>query len=146
MRTRPPPSSRACARRVRAWCSRLDPEGAIRDAVQAAREAFGAPPGPPPFAWHERDALTGLFGPHGFEVELSDHELAFGAASAEEYVAGELENHPLWVAGRMQLEARGGLAALRERVIGILSAANEDPGGFRLTSRYVVALARREGV
>ncbi len=138
--------ARVCAPRARVVLTAWIPEGAVREAVQASREALGAPPGPPPFAWHDRESLAGLLGPHGFEVELSEHELAFRAASAEDYVAGELENHPMWVAGRMQLEARGGMAELRERVVGILSAGNEDPDGFRVTSRYVAAVARRDRV
>ena len=41
------------------------------------------------------------------------------------------------------LEPRGELDALRERTLAILTAAGEDGEGFRVTSRYVVAIARR---
>jgi hypothetical protein len=41
------------------------------------------------------------------------------------------------------LEPRGELQPLRERQRKILTAANEDPNGFRVTSRYVVATAGR---
>jgi SAM-dependent methyltransferase len=123
------------------------PEGAISQVARASREAvalaLGGPPGPPPFAWHEADALGALLAPHGFELELSEHELAFTAASVDDYIAGEFDNHPLWLAGRALLDPRGETEALRERAREILTAANEDPGAFRVTSRYVVAVARR---
>jgi hypothetical protein len=41
------------------------------------------------------------------------------------------------------LEPRGELDLLEERMLAIYEAANEDPAGFRITSRYVVASARR---
>ena len=41
------------------------------------------------------------------------------------------------------LGPRGEGDALRERMLAIYEAANEDPDAFRVTSRYVVATARR---
>jgi hypothetical protein len=35
------------------------------------------------------------------------------------------------------------MEALRERALEILEAGNEDPEGFRITTRYVVATATR---
>jgi len=46
-------------------------------------------------------------------------------------------------AGRAVLEPRGEAGALRERMLTIYEAANEDPGSFKVTSRYIVATARR---
>jgi SAM-dependent methyltransferase len=123
------------------------PEGAIHDAVdvaqQAVRRAVGAPAGPPPFAWHDRAALGDLFAPHGFEVSVEEHSLAFIAKSARDYLDTELANHPLAVAGRAVLEPLGEADKLRARMLSIYEAANEDPDGFRVTSRYIVATARR---
>jgi SAM-dependent methyltransferase len=122
------------------------PDGPIRDAVQVAREAvrvaLGAPAGPPPFAWHDRDALAELFAPHGFEVSLDEERLAFTAESPCAFLEEEAE-HPLAVAGHAVLEPRGESEALRERMLAIYEAGNEDPAAFRLTSRYVVATLRR---
>ena len=118
------------------------PGGAVSRMVRAWREAaaaaLGTPPGPPPFAWHEGDALEGLFGPHGREVELTEHALSFTGTSPGAYFDAEAEAHPLSVAGHQVLDddAR---AALRERSLAILEAGNEDPDAFRVTSRYVVA-------
>jgi SAM-dependent methyltransferase len=124
------------------------PEGAIHEAVQAAqdavRRAVGAPAGPPPFAWHDRDALAGLLAPHGFEVAVEEERLTFTGKSPGDYLDAESANHPLAVAGRPVLEARGEADALRERMLSIYEAANEDPESFRVTSRYVVATARRD--
>jgi SAM-dependent methyltransferase len=123
------------------------PEGAIGAAArmlrEATRRALGAPAGPPPFAWHDRDALARLLGPHGFAVALTEERLAFTDRSAGDYADGEFARHPPWIAARAVLEARGEAQAVRDRAVAILDAANEDPGAFRVTSRYVVATARR---
>lgn len=123
------------------------PEGAIHDAVRAAQEAVrravGAPPGPPPFPWHDRGALRDLFAPYGFEVTAEEQALAFTAKSPRDYLDTESANHPLAVAGRAVLEPGGEGEALRERMLAIYQAANEDPDAFRVTSRYIVATVRR---
>jgi SAM-dependent methyltransferase len=123
------------------------PEGAISASVREARQtisaALGTPPGPPPFPWHEQDALDGLFGPHGFEVSLREEKQAFGGPSLEDYIYGEFQNHPMWVAGRAVLEPRGEVEPLLERTMAIFAAANEADEGFRVTSRYVIATITR---
>ena len=123
------------------------PEGAISNMNRLAREtvtrALDIPPGPPPFPWHKPDALARLFGRHGFDVSLEEATIAFSAPSAAEQVDGDMANHPIALAGRAVLEPRGQLDGLRERMIAVLAAANEDPDGFRVTSRYVVATAVR---
>jgi hypothetical protein len=45
------------------------------------------------------------------------------------------------VAGQALLESRGEAEGLRERALGILETANENPSSFKVTSRYVVATA-----
>jgi SAM-dependent methyltransferase len=123
------------------------PAGAIHDAVSVAqdavRRAVGAPAGPPPFAWHDRSVLGDLFAPYGFEVTVEEQPLAFTANSPRDYVDTETANHPLAVAGSAVLEPRGEAEELRARMLSIYEAANEDPDGFRVTSRYIVATARR---
>jgi len=139
--------SRVTAPAGRIVLSAWVPEGAISDAVRVAQEAVrravGAPAGPPPFAWHDRDALAGLLAPHGFEVAVEEERLAFTATSPRDYLDAESTNHPLAVAGRAVLAPRGEAEALRDRMLSIYEAANEDPDSFRVTSRYVVATARR---
>jgi len=123
------------------------PSGAISETNRLGREAMmralGAPAAPPPFPWHDHDALADLFAPHGFSVTADEHSLSFTAASASDYLDAEYENHPLVVAGRAVLEPRGEAEALRAQALEILEAANEDPAAFRVTSRYVVATAER---
>ena len=146
-----PPAAAAEMARVTAPAGRIVlsawiPGGPVSESARiagdAVRRALGVP-GSVPFAWHDRGALAGLLGPHGFEVELYEHRHVFTAESPRAYVKAEFEAHPLWVAGRGILEARGELAAVRDRVLDILVTANEDPDGFRVTGRYVVAVARR---
>src|SRR4051812_13368369 len=50
---------RVCAPGGRIVLSAWIPEGPIFEAVRVVRSAGG----PPPFPWHDPDALTGLFGP-----------------------------------------------------------------------------------
>ena len=114
-------------------------------AAQAVRQAVGAPPAPQPFAWHDRDALSGLLAPYGFRVETAPHRLAYTGSSARDFLGTESRNHPLAVAGFGVLEPLGQAEALRARLLEILENANEDRDGFRVTSRYVVATARRDG-
>jgi SAM-dependent methyltransferase len=122
------------------------PGGAVGEAVRIAgetvREALGAPAGPPPFPWHEPEALAELFGPHGFAVTLAEERIAFTARSPLAYLEQQQE-HPLAVAGQAVLGPRGEADALRERMLAIYEARNEDPDGFQVTSGYVVATARR---
>jgi SAM-dependent methyltransferase len=138
---------RVATRAGRIVLSAWVPEGAIHDAVRAAQEAVRravrAPAGPPPFAWHERSALCELFAPYGFDVAVEEQPLAFTSTSPREYLDAESANHPLAVAGRAILEPSGEADALRERMLAIYQAANEDPEGFLVTSRYIVATARR---
>ena len=112
-------------------------------AADGVRQAVGAPPGPAPFAWEQRDALLNLLAPHDFSVEVKHHALAFTAPSAREFLDDQLQNHPMAVAGLSVLEQLGQAEALRTRLLAILQNGNEDAGKFRITSRYVVATARR---
>jgi SAM-dependent methyltransferase len=123
------------------------PRGAVSAAVRMSREAMaaarGAPPSAPaPFPWHERGELAGLFGPHGFDVATEEHRISFASRSAREFVEAEAANHPLAVASRAVLGDRA--EALNERLVTMYEEANEDPGAFRVTSRYLVATASRD--
>jgi SAM-dependent methyltransferase len=139
--------ARVTAPRGRVVLSAWIPGGPISDMARATgaaiRQALGMPEPGPPFAWHDRDALAGLLGAYGFEVELDEHRHAFAADSARAYLESEFASHPLWVAGRAILEPRGAAEDLRARALAILEAGNEDPAAFRVTSRYVVARAVR---
>ena len=140
--------ARVAAADARVILSAWIPVGGMSEAARAGREAMrqalGAPEGPPPFAWHARDALSSLLVPHGFaDIVVDEHEIAFTASSVRAYLEAGLSSHPLWVAGRGLLQARGMMEPLRERVEAIFEKANEDPDAFRMTSRYVVATARR---
>ena len=126
------------------------PGGAIGEAVRMAREtamaALEAPPAPPPFAWHDHDALSGLLAPLGFKVEVEPHTTVFSAASVDDYLQREFIDHPLSVASRTMLEARGRRDVQDEivdRAREILTTANQKPDGFATTSSYVMATAQR---
>jgi SAM-dependent methyltransferase len=119
------------------------PGGPISDAIRLTRQAVaeirGDPPLSPPFAWHDSEALSGLFAPHGLTVSLTGHSLAFSAPSVDVFMHVEGENHPVAVAARPVLEQAGRMDEVREGMRRIYAQGNEDPKGFRITSRYVVA-------
>ena len=123
------------------------PGGAVSRTNQVAQEAvlraLGAPAPPPRFAWHDAGALDQLLAPHGFSVTVEEHSLSFTAASPQEYLDREGANHPLAVAGRQVLEQHGTADEIYTELLAILEAANEDPTGFRVTSRFITAQARR---
>ncbi len=116
------------------------PGGAIGEVAALGRRAVAAvldlPPGPAPFAWHDRAALEGLF---GREVAIAEHELRFTAESPQAYLEAEVDQHPLWLATGAVLTGAGRTEAVLEEALAILVAGNEDPGAFAVTSSYVVA-------
>jgi hypothetical protein len=75
-------------------------------------------------------------------IDIQHHRLGFTASSARQFLDQETGNHPLAVAGLVVLERLGQAQALRARLLEMLENRNEDPGRFRVTSRYVVATAR----
>jgi SAM-dependent methyltransferase len=123
------------------------PGGAIAQmnqvAQQAVLRALGAPAAPPPFPWHDPDALNRLFAPHGFSLTVKEHSLPFTAASPRDYLDRESANHPLALTGRQLLEQHGTADETSRQLLAILEAANEHPTGFQVTSRYITAAARR---
>lgn len=96
-----------------------------------------------PFPWHDPDALNQLFAPHGFSLNLTEHRFAFTAASPRDYLDRDSASHPVAIAGRRILEQHGTADATYRQLLAILDAANEDPTGFRVTSRYITAAACR---
>jgi SAM-dependent methyltransferase len=123
------------------------PGGPISDAIRFTRrtltEIRGDPPPQQPFGWHELDTVSGLFEPHGFSASLTEHSLSFQAPSIDEFMQVEGENHPLAIAARPALEEAGRSEEVRKEMRRIYQEGNEDPDGFRITSRYVAFELRR---
>jgi len=124
------------------------PDGPVARAMRIGREAVaaatGAQPGPPPFAWHEREALAGLLGPRGFSVALEERSIAFRGSSPAQWFEEEVRFHPVRVAAAGVLSEEAA-AEVSRRSLEIFEAANEDPDAFQVTSRYVIAVATRDG-
>lgn len=104
--------------------------------------ALGAPPPPPPFAWHDPAALGALFAPHGLQVTTEQHSLAVTGPSPADYLDRQATYHPAVIAGMRVLAQHGIDGEARDQFLDVLRRGNEDPAGFRCTSRYVVATAR----
>lgn len=124
------------------------PAGVLADQARLRRELVagvrGDETGQPTWVgWHDPETLTGLFGPHGFDVSVHEYSLAFTDASPEAYADAELADHPGWVEAREVLEPAGRWAGVRADLVRLFSAANTDPDAFRVTSRYVIATAAR---
>jgi SAM-dependent methyltransferase len=140
---------RVTAPEGRAFLTAWIPGGPISDAIRLSRQTLaeirGDPPPSPPFAWHDREALSGLFVPYGFSVSVTEHPIPFHAPSVDEFMRIEGENHPLALSARPVLEKAGRAEEVREGMRRIYEEGNEDPGAFRITSHYVVAELRRSG-
>jgi SAM-dependent methyltransferase len=123
------------------------PGGPISDAIRFTRrtltEIRGDPPPQQPFGWHELDTVSGLFEPQGFSASITEHSLSFQAPSIDEFMRIEGENHPLAIVARPALEEAGRSEEVRAEMRRIYQEGNEDPEGFRITSRYVVFELRR---
>lgn len=131
------------------------PTGGIADAGRIVREelaaAEGAPAGPAPgappagpVAWGDPAFAREAFGAHGATVHVSEHGLSFTHVSPEAWFAEQESQHPVWRGARARFEELGAAdrwAAVRARTVAALAAANEDPGAFRATSRYLVIRA-----
>ena len=115
------------------------PISAVGRALFSALPASAAAParwGDPEWA---RETLTR----HGAaSVEIRKHTLPFTAASPDAWFADQDLHHPLWGWVRRQVTDER-WRQLREESVALLSDANEDPGAFRTTSRYLVVSARR---
>jgi len=135
-------TARVLAPGGRAVISAWIPEGTFFAAVKVRRDAIAEvsdePTGPPPFAWHEADALGELFSEHGMSVSMEEHEIAFEANSARELAEADFRDHPMWSKAREQLDPER-VEQVRDRMLLIYEEGNEDPDAFRITSRYVVA-------
>jgi SAM-dependent methyltransferase len=133
--------------RARVVFSAWLPAGALAAVMRARAQAVApaAPPPPPAFAWHSADSVEELFAPHGFAARIQPRELAFTDSSPEAFIDGELRDHPAWLSTAAALERAGGVAALRDEALEILSSANEDPEAFRITSGYVIVTLTRAG-
>ncbi len=126
------------------------PIGPISEVTRMARDtamaALDAPATRPPFAWHDHDALSALLAPHGFNVDIELHSHVFTAVSVDDYLRGEFIDHPISAALRAMLEAQGKndvQTQIVDRAREMLSAANEKPDGFAVSSSYVLAVAQR---
>lgn len=109
-------------------------------AVAAYLAELGEAASPPPFAWHDREALAALAGPYGLEVSMDEVSLVFRADSPQSQVDRDAAAHPSWLDTLAKLPELGGdEAELRARAVAALEEINEDPGAFRATSRYVIA-------
>lgn len=122
------------------------PSGAVFEmnaaAAAAIRAVVGAPP-PLAFNWHDPGELARLLQPYGFTLSTEEHELAFTATSARDFLEEQSRDHPLAVSGLGLLAKFGKAERLRDDLLEILEKGNEDATAFRATSRYIVAVARR---
>ncbi|MDQ3723834.1 MAG: class I SAM-dependent methyltransferase [Actinomycetota bacterium] len=124
----------------RAYASAWVPSGPILEMVCAFGRVMGEVTGAPPperFDWSDSAAIAAIAGPSGLAVQTTRGELEVRAPSPAAYVDAGRE-HPMAIDAWPLLERAGVVAALREEMIEVLAAANEDPDGLLLHSPYVV--------
>ncbi len=119
------------------------PEGPIAAAGRLLMEAMDAPPQFDPPRWGDRAWVEGLLRGRGAaEVDVTEHGLAFTAASPAAWFGEQEEHHPVWRLARRQL-GETAWERLRAQSVTVLAEGNEDPLAFRTTSRFLLVRARR---
>lgn len=122
--------------------SAWQPEGPIFKAFGKAFSAIGFDE-EERFGWHETDQIDAVFSAAGFSAPTtSEHSLVFNAPSVEEYVDGELSEHPLFV-NMLQPGSPVSREALRDALLTSLTESNENPAAFAATSYYSVLTLRK---
>lgn len=124
--------------------------GALADTGAAIARAVGDGVGGRPTTddgsgrmdWTDPAAVAACFDGHDVDLAMAEEEVVFTAESPDAWEADQAEHHPLWIAAREQL-GDDRFRELDRRLVDILHDANEDPQGFRVTSRYVIATLTR---
>jgi hypothetical protein len=119
------------------------PIDAVIGTVGRAVAAAAPQPGPKRFAWHDADAVSELAGAHGARVEVHGGELRITGDSPEAYLDGNMQHHPMSIAGRPVLERAGTYGEVRAQALDILRRENQDPAAFCVFSPYRVIEVHR---
>ena len=117
-------------------------DGMVDVFLRAMAEATGST-GPPRFAWHDRAEAEAMAKRHGATVTVHEGELPFVAESPEDFLTRHLTYHPMSMAMNPVLEEAGSMESVRQEALEVLTRGNEDPEGFRVTSRYRILEVRR---
>lgn len=117
-------------------------DGMVDVFIRAVAEATGSS-GPPRFAWHDSAEVEAMAGRHGATVRFHEGELPFYARSPEEFLTRHLTHHPMSMVMNPALEAAGTMERVRQEALQVLTGGNENPDGFRVTSRYRILEVRR---
>lgn len=124
---------------VSAWM----PAGPLAAVLGGLRRLAGTPPAGRAPTWHDPDAARHVLLDAGArEPEVGDHALVFRAPSPEAWLTAQDHHHPAWIGVRRQATPAA-WDAFHAEALAVLRAANEDPAGFAVTSRYVVITAAR---
>jgi hypothetical protein len=107
-------------------------------------EVTGENPGTGQLDWHDPNALSAAFAPHGYQVSATTLEVALVTASAEDYWQTRIANHPLGVATFPLLERAGRLDDVRASFLQTLNDNWTSPTGeVRIPAQYLLATATR---
>jgi SAM-dependent methyltransferase len=106
--------------------------------VGALREVSGDPAPAAGLDWHDVDQVAALAAPHGLTVSMTERSIAFTDRSVDDYLDGEVRDHPMALSARSLLEPAGRFEEVRRNARAVLAGGNEDPSAFRVTSSYVI--------
>ncbi|TCC09983.1 hypothetical protein [Kribbella soli] len=93
--------------------------------------------------WHDPDALSAAFAPHGYQISTTTLEVAIVTASAEDWQT-RIADHPLGVATFPLLERAGRLDDVRTQFLQTLTDNWTSPTGeVHIPAQYLLATATR---
>jgi SAM-dependent methyltransferase len=125
-----------------AWIPGGAIDAMISASMRALAEVVGRPVQPPGrVSWHDPQVVEALFAATGRDVEVraETHRIAFRGASPERYLDEVQLLHPMSVAGANLIQQAGGdFTPVRTAMLDALTAGNEDPAAFQVTSEYVI--------
>jgi hypothetical protein len=100
----------------------------------------------PRFDWSDLAPVRHVAADLGATVRFhGGGQIVFAAASPEQYLETQEHDHPLMIGANSVLQRAGTLDAVRDQLLRVVCDRNEEPGAFRMTSRYCVIEIRGGG-
>lgn len=113
-------------------------------AAEIVESVMPTPAADRPFAWYDESAVSELAATAGLSVARTEHALSYSAASPERFVNDFADGNPFAITTERLLAERGvDIAEFRRRLAEALQEDNEDPAGFRSSSRYAIYTFRK---
>jgi SAM-dependent methyltransferase len=125
---------------VAAWT----PEGLNGKMFQTVGSYMPPPPPEldPPVMWGNEEHVSALFAASGAQLAFERLSVTFEHDSPESWVAYNERILGPSIMAKAALEPQGRYEALRNELLDLYRAANEEQGGFRVSAEYLVTVAQ----